>query len=106
MEGTVPLLFRAVNVISWGSGDAADKATLVSSNCCLQGSYVVPVDSVNVFSSDPRLSEDDNGNRVPVAAGGISDPHRSGRHGEAETRGAFVIRVRRHGLQIPNSSHR
>ena len=94
-----------MNVISWGSGDAADKATLVSSNCCLQGSYVVPVDSVNVFSSDPRLSEDDNGNRVPVAAGGISDPHRSGRHGEAETRGAFVIRVRREAALIMSAKY-
>ena len=55
---------RAVNVISWGNG-AADKATLVSSNCCLRSGYTVPADSFNVFSADPRLTPDADGNLLP-----------------------------------------
>lgn len=55
---------RAVNVISWGNG-AADKATLISSNCCLNSGYTVPEGSFNVFSADPRLTPDENGNLVP-----------------------------------------
>ena len=55
---------RAVNVISWGNG-AADKATLISSNCCLRSGYTVPKGSFNVFSADPRLTPDESGNLLP-----------------------------------------
>lgn len=59
---------RAVNVISWGNGTTADKATLVSSNCCLAAKSTVPEGSFNVFSADPRLTPDENGNLVPKSA--------------------------------------
>lgn len=55
---------RAVNVISWGNG-ASDKATLVSSNCCLAAGSSVPAGSDNVFMADPRLTADLDGNLLP-----------------------------------------
>ena len=58
---------RAVNVISWGNS-ATDSATLVSSNCCLAVGSTVPEGSFNVFSVDPRLTPDENGNLVPKSA--------------------------------------
>lgn len=55
---------RAINVISWGNG-GTDKAPLISSNCCLTAKYTVAAGSVNIFSEDPRLTPDENGNLVP-----------------------------------------